>query len=92
MGNFFGYSLQNTAFIRADLPMRVRKFVIKHEFHHLQDKRSWLGWIGSEVRANVVCGVRDPIGLLLTITASLRPYRLRTYWKLLLGSTVNPRT
>ena len=83
MKGFFGYAFHDTIFIRADLPQRVRSFVLSHEKYHLMDKRKWWGWVGAELRANLSCGFRDPIGLLATVSASITRSRLKTYLRLL---------
>ncbi len=76
----FGYSSGSTAIVREDLPPRVLNFVREHELYHCRDTATWGGWIGREIRANVVPGLKDPIGLLATIRASLSPERLKFYW------------
>lgn len=83
MGDFFGYAIQGKAFIRDNLPKSAEKFVIHHELYHLKDKRHWLGWIGSEMRANVAAGYREPLGFLTTIKLSLNKRRMAKYWELL---------
>ncbi len=77
----FGCAYRSIIFIRSDLPDRVRSFVISHEAYHIRDEAHWLGWLGGELRANMACGLRDPIGLLLTIKASLNRTRLKAYWR-----------
>jgi hypothetical protein len=76
----YGCAYQSTIFIRSDLPNRIRQFVIRHEAYHIEDKHDWLGWFGGELRANIASGIHDPIGLLLTIKASLNRPRLKAYW------------
>lgn len=80
---FFGYALEGKVFIRKGLPKRVEQFVIAHEKYHLNDTHDWLGWIGAESRANVHCGLRDPVGLISTIFISIKSGRLSTYWHML---------
>jgi hypothetical protein len=58
-------------YVRDDLPPRVRRFVENHEIYHVTDKYTWGGWVGRELRANLVPGLRDPVGLLLTIWATI---------------------
>ena len=82
MQDLFGYAFNETVFIRAGLPGRVTNFVIAHEKFHLRDTSEWLGWFGSETRANISCGLRDPRGLLATIKASLSKKRLKKYYTL----------
>lgn len=67
--------------VRDDLPSTVKNFVKEHELYHLRDPHTWGGWIGSEIRANIIPGMKDPIGLAATIFYSLNPERLRFYWK-----------
>jgi hypothetical protein len=83
MENFFGYTFNGKVFVRYGLTMRVQSFVIEHEKYHIHDNKHWLGWLGQELRANLACGVRDPLGLLLTIFASISVPRLKTYVALL---------
>jgi len=75
----FGYAKGNQAVVKEDLRPRVKRFVTAHELYHLKDKSTWGGWLGKEVRANTVVGLRDPIGLLATIAASLNKERLKFY-------------
>ncbi len=67
----FGYSSGSTAVVREDLPPRVKRFVEQHELFHCRDNSTFGGWIGSEIRANIVPGIKDPIGLLATIWATI---------------------
>lgn len=67
----FGAAGGRKAVVRNDLPPRVRRFVRSHELYHLKDKVNWGGWIGSEIRANVIPGLKDPIGLIATIWATI---------------------
>ena len=67
----FGYNGGGRAIIREDLPPRIKNFVQAHELYHLQDQATWGGWIGREVRANIVPGLKDPIGLLATAWGSI---------------------
>lgn len=77
----FGYAGGNIASVREDLPPRVKNFVKEHELYHCRDETTWGGWIGREIRANIVPGLKDPIGLLATIKASLTKDRLKFYLK-----------
>ncbi|OGY85262.1 MAG: hypothetical protein A3F54_00135 [Candidatus Kerfeldbacteria bacterium RIFCSPHIGHO2_12_FULL_48_17] len=76
----FGYADGLAAHVREDLSPRVKKFVKEHELYHLRDEATWGGMIGSEIRANIVPGLKDPIGLLATIFASLTRERLSFYF------------
>ncbi|KUK79667.1 MAG: hypothetical protein XD95_0206 [Microgenomates bacterium 39_7] len=67
----FGYSSGSTAVVREDLPPRVKRFIEQHELFHCRDTSNLGGWIGSEIRANIVPGIKDPIGLLSTIWATI---------------------
>jgi hypothetical protein len=80
----FGHIVGRDIYIRSDLPKSVERFVIHHEVYHLNDTHTWLGWIGKETRANLVCGINDPIGLIATIKASLTKLRLKAYWNVLI--------
>ena len=80
----FGHVVGEDIYLRADLPKRVERFVIQHEIYHLNDRRTWLGWIGRETRANIMCGAKNPFGLIATIRASLTKPRLNTYWNALM--------
>ncbi len=81
LGSAFGmaYFGTNQCDVREDLPPRVRVFVKEHELYHLRDPHQWGGWIGREIRANVVPGLKDPLGLLATVAASLSPQRIAFY-------------
>ncbi len=63
----FGYAGGDTAVVREDLPPLVRRFVRAHELYRLRDKSQLGGWVGSEIRANLIPGLKDPIGLAATI-------------------------
>ena len=78
----FGYNGSGRAIIREDLPPRVKKFVKAHELYHLQDKATWGGWIGREIRANLVPGFKDPIGLIAAVWKTVTdPDRIGFYLK-----------
>lgn len=76
----FGYLYKGDIYIRAGLPKRVEKFVINHEIYHIVDRWQWWGWVGRELRANFICGIKDPLGLTLTIIYSINKERLKAYW------------
>lgn len=63
----YGYGGGNSAVVRQDLPPRVKKFVKAHELYHCQDKSDFGGWLGREIRANVIPGLKDPVGLAATV-------------------------
>ena len=50
----FGYAMpsEGVAYIREDLPARVKKFVIAHELYHLKDKARW--WVWREIKGIIV--------------------------------------
>ncbi len=73
---------QCVAYVREDLPIVVKRFVRQHELHHLTDTANWSGWIGSEIRANPIPGLKDPIGLLVSTLLTLSSLdRIRLYLK-----------
>lgn len=84
----FGHIVGKDIYIRSDLPKCVERFVIHHEVYHLNDTHTWLGWMGKETRANLVCGINDPIGLIATIKASLTKSRLKAYWNTFIHSGI----
>jgi hypothetical protein len=57
--------------VGKDLNPVVQKFVIKHELYHLTDKARWMGRFGMELRANIIPGLANPIGLFATIFATI---------------------
>lgn len=63
----YGYSSGKYAVVRQDLSLRVKRFVKAHELYHCADKAVWGGWIGSEIRASLMPGLKNPIGLIATI-------------------------
>ena len=67
----FGYASGDTAYVREDLSPRVKRFVEAHELYHCRDKATWWGWFGREIRANLVPGMKDPVGLLATLLATI---------------------
>lgn len=78
----FGYAHGTSTEVRDDLPPRVKQFVKSHELYHCQDTAKWGGWMGREIRANVVPGLKDPIGLAATIWETVSDKeRLKFYLK-----------
>ena len=75
----FGYAQSNVAQVREDLRPPVKRFVRAHEIYHLTDENKWGGWIGREIRANLIPALQDPIGFFCTVVESLRPERLKFY-------------
>ena len=80
LNSSFGYIVGNQIYIKSDLSPRVENFVIQHELYHAKDQRVWWGWIGKELRANLLCGLKNPFGLIATICASINRTRLVAYW------------
>jgi hypothetical protein len=78
----FGYGGGNEVAVREDLSPRVKRFVKSHELYHCIDKAEWGGWIGREIRANIIPGLKDPIGLMATVWASISDIdRIKFYLK-----------
>ncbi|MDP2934107.1 MAG: hypothetical protein Q8N81_08370 [bacterium] len=77
----FGQSFVSTAEIREDLSPRVKRFVRAHELYHIGDAVYGGGWIGREIRANLMPALSDPVGFAFTVVASLSPDRLGFYWE-----------
>jgi len=78
----FGYGGGSGAIIREDLSPRVKRFVKSHELYHCIDKAKWGGWIGGEIRANVIPGLKDPIGFASTAWATISDIdRIKFYLK-----------
>jgi hypothetical protein len=75
----FGIAYRNEVRVREDLSPRIKRFVLAHELYHARDYANWGGWIGREIRANLVPAVNDPIGFFVTVFASLKPDRLLFY-------------
>lgn len=76
---FSGYAHKGEVYISGALSGRSKRFVIQHELYHLRDKQNWLGYFGQELRANVVCGLKDPLGLCTVIELAIKNRRLRMY-------------
>jgi len=68
----------NLALVDADLPPLVKRFVTAHELYHCRDKKGG-GWLAHEVRANLACGLKDPIGFLATAISAIRNGALKEY-------------
>ena len=78
----YGYGGGNGAIVRQDLPPRVKKFVKAHELYHCQDKSNFGGWLGREIRANAIPGLKDPIGLAATTWKTITDIdRIKFYLK-----------
>jgi hypothetical protein len=78
----YGHGGENSAVVRQDLPPRVKNFVKAHELYHCRDKANWGGWLGREIRANVIPGLKDPIGLAATVWKTITDIdRIKLYLK-----------
>lgn len=62
-----GNRIGGEVFVKSDLFKIVKNFVLAHELYHIQDEKEWLGVFGKELRANLIPGMKNPIGLLVTI-------------------------
>lgn len=65
IGNNHGVACNDIAFVATDLPKRAQKYVAYHEYLHTQGD-------DSETLVNIKSGIRNPLGLLQTISTSLR--------------------
>ena len=81
----FGYALpsRQRAYVREDLPRCVKNFVTLHELYHLQDQTSW--WVAREIKANLAGARKHPIGFIVCLLMSFAPYRLKYYWRRIIG-------
>lgn len=78
----FGYAIGHKAIVRQDLSPRVKRFVRAHELYHCRDKAVWGGWLGKEIRANIIPGIKDPVGLAATIWKTITDFdRIKFYLK-----------
>jgi hypothetical protein len=70
---YLGVALIHTkfAYVREDLPRRLRAFVVEHELYHLRDRWHWWGTSGMEIRANAAAALREPLGFLAFIAYGL---------------------
>lgn len=75
----FGIAYRDEVRVREDLSPRIKRFVLAHELYHAGDYASWGGWVGKEIRANLVPALSDPLGFVSTSFASLSPSRLLFY-------------
>lgn len=80
--NLFGYAYKGNIYLRENLPAKVERALLRHEVYHVEDKQTWLGKYGKEIRANAHTVLHDPIGFLATLLHSLTASRLKTYWRL----------
>jgi len=78
----YGYGGGKRAFVRQDLSSRVKNFVKAHELYHCRDRATWGGQLGRELRANMVPGLKDPLGLLATVWRTITSVdRVKFYLK-----------
>ena len=77
----FGYAdIENQiAYVREDLPAKVKDFVKCHELYHLRDNAKW--WIWREIKANAYAGIRHPSGFIQCIIMSMSKDRLIYYYE-----------
>lgn len=67
--------------VRNDLNPLIKNFVIQHELYHLTDDSKWMGRLGAELRANIIPGIKNPIGFFATIFATIFSMkRLKLYF------------
>lgn len=78
LGRAFGSFEGDRILVRKDLPDAIKRFVVAHEEYHSTDMTSG-HWITRELKASLFPGIKDPIGLVRTIFASLTPERLGLY-------------
>lgn len=76
---FSGYTYQGEVYISEALVGRTKMFIIQHELYHIYDKYNWGGYFGKEIRANIICGIKNPIGLCSAIGHTLKNRRLKDY-------------
>ncbi|MHB1865010.1 MAG: hypothetical protein ACYCPS_02500 [Candidatus Saccharimonadales bacterium] len=79
-----GFVRNGQVYISEALGGQVKRFVTCHELYHLIDKQTWLGYFGMELRANFMCGLKDPLGFLATIRNGLGYSKFRIYLKRML--------
>jgi hypothetical protein len=65
------------AYVRKDLPHRLKEFVKEHELYHLGDKAAC--WYWREIKANTFGALKHPLGFALCLLLSLTLSRLRYY-------------
>lgn len=82
---FSGFVYEGQVYISEDLGKRNKRFTIQHELYHLRDRQRWLGYFGMELRANVVCGIKDPLGLTAGLLRGFRKGYMKTYLLALAG-------
>jgi len=60
LGAEFGHAYgADECVVREDLSPRVKNFVKHHELYHLRDTSNFGGWIGREIRANLIPGLKE---------------------------------
>lgn len=74
---YFGYAQDGVAYVRDDLPPRVKEFVLVHELYHLQDPT--VNVFLRELKANWAGFKKHPLGCLQCMIMSLSLTRLRLY-------------
>lgn len=67
--------------INKDLSPVIKKFVIEHELYHLTDSCGWMGRFGMKLRASIIPGLKNPIGLFAVIFATIFSFeRIKFYF------------
>lgn len=70
--------------VRNDLNPIVKRFVTEHELYHLTDNSKWLGRLGMEIRANIIPGIKNPIGFIYTIIYTIfSKERIKLYYEMI---------
>ena len=80
---FFGMAYMKLGYakVRKDLHPLVKEFVTQHELYHLRDTKKWGGVLGREIRASIVPGLKNPLGLMACILVSLFSKERRALYK-----------
>jgi len=79
---YFGLCSYNkkTIFIRNDIPKYIQIFVLAHERQHEKDYKNGIkGTLWLEIRANVLGGLKHPIGFIGCIILTIFTFKR---WKL----------
>jgi hypothetical protein len=82
---FSGFAYEGQVYLSEELTPRNKRFIVQHELYHLRDKHRWLGYFGMELRANIVCGFKDPIGISAALYRSFKKGNIKRYLLALMG-------
>ncbi len=82
---FSGFTFEGQVYLDEDLKGLNKRFTVQHELYHLRDKQHWLGYFGKELRANVICGLKDPLGISAALYGGFRKGYLKRYLLSLAG-------